>query len=239
MPERLSAKKIRIWDLLNGKYFYGSKEEMKPSYVITPLGVKVSRLNVVGTVIDKFVAEDGTFSSITIDDGTEAVRIKSFEGTPFDVLELGDMIRVIGRIKEYGGELYITHELIDKIKDVNFELLSKMEILTSLVKQKKIIDDIRNISNQLEETELQNYARDTHNIDEETLSVILESKKKEVDYKPIVLNLIEKLDEGKGVQIRKLFEVLDLPENVVEKTLNQLINEGSLYEPQIGFLRKV
>lgn len=239
MIERSPAKKVRISDLVNGKYFYGSKEEMKPSYVITSFGEKISRVNLIGTVIDKFVSADGNYSSATVDDGTEAIRVKSFEGLPFEKFELGDSIRVIGKLKEYNGELYISHELIEKVKDVNFELLSKIEVLNNLVKQKKIIDDVKLLSSQVDEVELKSYARDTYSIDEETLSVIIESKKKEVDYKPAVLEVIEKLDEGKGVEIRKLFEVLNLPENVVERTLDMLINEGSLFEPTIGYLRKV
>jgi len=239
MVERSPAKKIRISDLLNGKYFYGSKEEMKPSYVITPFGEKVSRVNLIGTVIEKFLSEDGNYSSVTVDDGTEAIRVKSFEGLPFEKFELGDSVRVIGKLKEYNGELYISHELIEKVKDVNFEVLSKVEILSNLIKQKKIIDNIKSLSNQVDEVELKSYARDTYSVDEETLSVIIESKKKETDYKPAVLEVIEKLDEGKGVEIRKLFEVLNLPENIVERTLDELINEGSLYEPTIGYLKKI
>lgn len=46
---------------------------------------------------------------------------------------------------------------------------------------------------------------------EEILSAIIESKKKEIDYKPIVLDVIEKLDDGKGVEIKRLFEVLNMP----------------------------
>lgn len=239
MVERSPAKKVRISDLLNGKYFYGSKEEMKPSYVITPFGEKISRVNLIGTVIDKYVSEDGNYSSVTIDDGTEAIRIKSFEGFPFENFDLGDMVRIIGKLKEYNTELYISHEIIEKIKDVNFEVLSKIEILRLLMKQKKIVDDIKSLSNQMDETELKSYAKHTYSIDEDTLSVIIESKKKEIDYKPAILEVIEKLEEGKGVAIRKLFEVLNLPENVIERTLDELITEGSVYEPSIGFLKKV
>ncbi|MEM7827651.1 MAG: OB-fold nucleic acid binding domain-containing protein, partial [Candidatus Aenigmatarchaeota archaeon] len=202
MSARLPAKKVRIADLLNGKFFYGSKEEMKPSYVITPFGEKVSRVNLIGTVIDKFLSEDGNYSVVTIDDGTEAIRVKSFEGLPFERVELGDLVRVIGKLKEYNGELYISHEIVEKINDVNFELLSKVEILNNLIKQKKIVDDIKSLFNRMDENELKNYARDTYSIDEETLSVIIESKKKEIDYKPVVLEVIQKLDEGKGVEIK-------------------------------------
>ncbi len=239
MAERSPAKKVRISDLINGKYFYGSKEEMKPSYVITSFGEKISRVNLIGTAIEKFVSEDGNYSAVTIDDGTEVIRIKSFEELPFEKIQLGDMVRVIGKIKEYNGELYVAFELVEKIKDVNFEVLSKAEILTNLIKKKKIVDDIKTLSNQVDEMELKSYAKDTYSIDEEALSVIIETRKKEIDYKPSVLEVIEKLDEGKGVEIKKLFEVLNLPENIIERTLDGLINEGSLYEPTIGFLKKV
>lgn len=239
MVERSPAKKVRIADLINGKYFYGSKEEMKSSYVITPFGEKISRVHLIGTVIDKFVGEDGNYSAVTIDDGTETIRVKSFEGLPFEKVDVGDLVRVIGKLKEYNGEMYISHELMGKVNDVNFETLSKAEILSKLVKQKKIVDDIKSLSNQMEETELRAYVRETYSMDEETLSVIVESKKKEIDYKPAVLEVIEKLDEGRGVEIRKLFEVLNLPDNVVERTLDELINDGSLFEPTIGFLKKV
>ena len=239
MVERSPARKVRISDLLNGKYFYGSKEEMKPSYVITPFGEKVSRVNLIGTVVDKFIGEDGNYSAVTIDDGTEAIRVKSFEGLPFEGIELGDMVRIIGKMKEYNGELYISYEIVEKVKDFNFELLSKVEILNNLIKQKKTIDDIKKLSNQVGEEELKAYVQNTYPIDEEMLSVIIESKKKEIDYKPTILEVIQKLDEGKGVEVRKLFEVLNLPENVIERTLDELINNGSLYEPTIGFLKKV
>ena len=132
---RSPAKKVRISDLVSGKYFYGSKEEMKPSYVITPFGEKISRVSLIGTIVDKFVSDDGNYSSATIDDGTETIRVKSFEGLPFEKFQLGASVKIIGRVKEYNGELYITHELIEKISDVNFELLSKIEILSSLIKQ--------------------------------------------------------------------------------------------------------
>lgn len=239
MVERSPAKKVRVSDLLNGKYFYGSKEEMKPSYVITPFGERVSRVNIVGTIVDKFVGEEGNYSSVTIDDGTEAVRVKSFEGLPFEKFDLGDFVRVIGKLKEYNGELYVSYEIMEKMKDVNFEILSSMEILNNLVRQKKIVDDIKSLSNQIDETELKSYAKDTYSIDEETLSVIIESKKKEIDYKPTVLEVIKKMDDGNGIEIRKLFEALNLPENVVERTLDELINSGSVYEPVAGRLRAV
>jgi len=210
---------------------------MKPSYVITPFGSRISRVNLVGTVTEKFTNEEGNYSSITLDDSSAAIRVKSFDGG-FENIQPGDLIRVVGKLKEYNGELYVNLEIVRK-ESMGAEFLSKLEILNEVVKQKKVVDDIRAVSNQADEEELIRYAKETYSIDQEVLSAILEMKKKEIDYKPKVLDIIEKLDEGKGVEVAKLFEAIDLPDNVLEGTIDELINEGSVYEPQPGFLRKI
>lgn len=233
----MTARKVRISDLVSGKFFYGSKEEMKPSYVITPYGGKVSRVSIVGTVTEKFTNEEGSYSSVTLDDGTGAIKVKSFE-RGLESLEAGDIVRVIGKLKEYNGELYIAFEIASKEK-MNAELLGRLDVLHELAKQKKVIDDVRAASGQMDEEELKNYAKDTYGMDGETLGAVLEAKKKEVDYRPKVLEIIEKLDEGNGIEAVKLFDVLNLPDNIVEKTIDQLLNDGSIYEPKIGHLKKV
>ena len=240
MPvKRLPAKKVRISDLLNGKYFHGSKEELLPSYVITPYGEKISRVNLIGTIVEKFTSENGNYSSVTVDDGTDAIKVKSFGEPIFEKVEAGDLVRVVGKVKEYNGEVYVNVEIIRKETDINLEILSQTEILKNLIEQKRIIDNINVLSDQMEEIELRDYAKENYSMDEETLSVILESKEKEIDYKPMVLDVIEKLDEGHGVEISRLFEVLNLPEATTEKTINELINSSAVYEPKVGFLKKI
>ena len=231
--------KVRISDLLGGKYFYGSKEELKAGYVITPYGEKVSRVNIFGTVVEKFVSDEGNFSSITVDDGTDAIKVKSFEGMAFEKINLGDLVRTVGKLKEYQGELYVNFEIVRKETDANFELLSKVEVLSNLIQKKRIIDNINSMSDQMDFQDLKSYVNDTYSMDEETLSVILETKKKQIDYKPVVIDVIQKLDEGNGVEISKIFEIVNLPENITERTINELINSGDLYEPKVGFLKSV
>lgn len=239
--QRLPAKKVRLADLLHGKFFYGSKEELKPSYVITPLGEKISRVNIIASVVEKFLSEDGSYSSITIDDGTEAMRVKVFgEDTRIlDGIELGNLVTVIGKVKEYNGETYLQAETVKKVEDPNFEVLRKLEVLNCLIEQKKIAEEIKSVGDGMPESELVNYVKEKYALDKESLEVILESKKVEVDYKPKVLEVIQSLDEGEGVEISKLFEFLNLPEHVIESTIDELLTEGSLFEPKIGFLKKV
>lgn len=241
--KRMTAKKVRIVDLISGRYFAGSKEEMKPSYVITPFGEKISRVNLIGSVIDKFVNEDETYSSTTLDDGTDAIRLKAFkEDTQvLKELELGDLILAIGKVKEYNGEVYVNAEVVKKLKDANFENLRKLEILKELVGQKKMLDEIRDLIEQLSEDELKEYVKNKFGLDEESLQVIVENLRvrKEIDYKPKILEVIKALDEGKGVEIGKIFQLSDLPENVIESAIDELLANGSLFEPTAGVLKIV
>ncbi|MGC8812443.1 MAG: OB-fold nucleic acid binding domain-containing protein, partial [Candidatus Aenigmatarchaeota archaeon] len=153
--KRLPAKKVRIFDLVYGKYFPGEKEKMKESYVITPFGQKVSRVNLVATVIDKFLSEDGNYSTITVDDGSEAIRVKMFKEKTELVqeIEVSDLVLVIGKLKEYNGEVYINGEIVKKVEDPNFENLRKAEILKDLIEQKKIVDELKDLKEKMGEEE--------------------------------------------------------------------------------------
>ncbi len=238
--KRSTAKKTRIVDIIHGKFFPGNKEEMKPSYIITPFGEKLSRVNLIATATEKFLSEDENYSAITVDDGTAAIRFKTFRDDIriLDGIEVGDLVLVIGKVKEYNSEIYINGEIVRKLDNPNFENLRKLEILQKLVKLKAIAEEIKNLSNELSEEELKSYAKEK-NIDDESLQVILDSKKIEIDYKPKILGLIESLDDGDGVEIGKIMELSQLPENVIESAINELLNSGTLYEPTVGKLKKV
>jgi RPA family protein len=231
---RLPAKKVRISDIVDGKFFYGSREEMKPSYVITNLGMKVSRVNIVGTVIDKFVSEDKNYTFLTLDDGTESIRVKSFgeKVSLTEGVEKGDLVLVIGKVREYNGERYINLELLKKV-DVNYETLRKLEIAEELKRWAEFTEKVRKDLKEISEEEVKR----KYKLDDEELEVIRESKLS--DYKQKMLEILEKLDEGDGVEISKLFEVISLPETMVEKVLDELISEGLVYQPTPSKIKKI
>jgi RPA family protein len=240
--KRLTAKKVRIFDIASGKFFSGSKEDMKSSYIITPFGQKISRVNLVAAVTDKFLSEDENYSSITVDDGTGAIRIKTFKE---DVnllrnLETGNLVLAIGKIKEYNNEVYVNGEVVRAIEP-NFEILRKAELLKELDGQKKIVDEIKNFIDQMSEEELKEYVKKKFGMDEESLQVVRENLNivKEIDYKPKIIELIKSLDEGNGVEIGKMLELSDLPENVIENAINELLSSSVLYEPRPGVLKMV
>lgn len=239
----MPAKKIRIFDIITGKYVHGNREEMKPSYLITSYGLKLSRVNLIGSIVEKFISEDGSFASLTLDDGTSSIKIKAFKEDVklFDVIEAGDIVNVVGKVKEFNGETYITSEILRKVADPNFEILRRLEILEEIVERKKMVEEIKNVRESMSTEELKNYLLNKYGMDSETFEYVLGNLNLEsnIDYKPKVLELIQSLDEGDGVEIAKIFEISNLPDKILESTISDLLDSGELFEPVAGRLRRV
>jgi len=241
--KRSVAKKVRICDIVNGIFFHGSKLEMRPSYVITPFGEKISRINLIGTATNVFLTEDGNYGNITIDDGTASLRAKVFGESVNLIKDVapGNLLLVIGKLSEYNGEVYVNAEIVRRIEDPNYENLRRLEMLKELKEKRKMTEEIRGLIDQMSEDELKEYAKKKYGLDAESLRIVRENLKieREIDYKPKILEIIKSMDRGDGVEISKVFEVVDLPEKLVENVLNELLSSGILFEPKVGMVKVV
>ncbi|MEM5773317.1 MAG: OB-fold nucleic acid binding domain-containing protein [Candidatus Aenigmatarchaeota archaeon] len=241
--KRSVAKKLRIFDINNGVFFHGNRIEMMPSYLITPFGEKVSRVNIVAVVTDIFISEDESYGNLTLDDGTGNLRAKFFGKSVELIRDIskGDLVLTVGKLKEYNGEVYVNAEIARKIEDPNFESLRKLEILKDLISKKKMLEEIKNLISHLSEEELKKHVKEKYGMDEESLNVVRENLKvvEEIDYKPKILEIIGSIDKGDGVEISKIFEIVDLPERVIENAISELLNSGDIFEPRPGILKKV
>ena len=122
----MTAVKLRIKDLVEGTCDGRS--------VSTIFG-EVSEARVLGTLIDIFVSDDENYMSLTVDDGTETVRIKAWRQ---DVGKLkkfskGDLIDVVGKVREYNEEIYLTPEVVLKVSP-NKWVLRELELMKLYVR---------------------------------------------------------------------------------------------------------
>lgn len=239
---RQTMIKARISDVVNGNFI--KKEGMEPSYILTELGQKISRVNLLGTVVDKFMSEDGNYSSITIDDDSDSIRVKAFKDDVkiFDEINLGDLAMIIGKTREYSEENYIIPEIVKKIADPNYEYFHKLEVLKDLIKQKKAMEDIKKEKEKFGDVEeLKEHVKEKY--DTETVEGVVESlegeEPEQKDYKPVVLQTLDKLDKGKGVKFKKLLEECKLQENEFEEVINELLSDGICFEPSPGVIKRV
>ncbi|MFH1622983.1 MAG: OB-fold nucleic acid binding domain-containing protein [Candidatus Aenigmatarchaeota archaeon] len=234
-PERLVAVRVRAADITKARFFPGSREVMEAGYAITPLAERVSRANLLGTIVDKFVSDDAKYASITLDDGTDAVRAKAFgeDVGMFESVKPGSAAVVIGRVKEYQSETYLAAESVRVLQpgEANEESMRKLEILDRLNDQRTVVEAVRRAATGMSDEDLREYARRV-GMDAEALQVVLEHKAE--DHRPRVLEVLERLDEGGGVDVMRLFEELKLPDAVVERAVDELLEDGSLFEPSPG-----
>ncbi len=132
MPEeqnqfkRHIAFKLRIGDILIGKPIMEGDR-----FRVLELGSKnIVRVNVIGNIVDKYNSEgESKFSSLTLDDGSGQIKLKSFgdDVEKFKDINQGQTVLVIGVLRNWNNETYISSEII-KEQDPKYLLVRKMEI---------------------------------------------------------------------------------------------------------------
>lgn len=212
MATRDTAVKVRIKDITQGELKKGKAEW--DSFLVTPLNEEAAMVRVLATVVSKFRRDDGGYGSLTLDDATDTITSRAFnEGVRLiDGTSEGDIVDVIGRVREYEDEKYITAESIAKITDPNWELVRKLELA---LKVKRLGGDAEAQEDSIEE------------------EVIGENPKS------VVTGLIEELDDGDGAKYVRLIEGTGFEDEKLEKILTELMEEGEIYEPKIGKFKRV
>ena len=132
--QRQTAYKVWISNLFTGQ-FVKQPGEWEPNYVQFK-NIKISRVNIIATVVDTFLSDDQNYSAISIDDGTACIQVRAFrEHVPIlkDVKK-GDLVLVTGKIREYQNTIYILPEIVKPVQNPNLELLYKLELLATVGK---------------------------------------------------------------------------------------------------------
>lgn len=216
MPiKRMTAKKVKLYDIINGTWI--KKEGMEPSFIKTSYGDEVSRARILGTIVAKFVSEDGNFASITLDDSTDTIRAKTFKTVkPLDTAEIGDIVDLIGKIREYNEEIYIIPEVVTKVTDPNLEILKKLEIAAELKKWT------------------------SGEAKPETAEVKKEEQKQLTEKEDLRKQVLEKIEaSGEGIGYNEIMSSMSASEEQIESVINDLLAEGICYEPTPGKIRKI
>ena len=108
--KRQTACKIRIKDILSSRYI--KTEGMEPNYL--EVGARhISRVNILGTIVEK--SGINNYTSITIDDGSGRISARIFDDKiSLSNAEIGDVVSLIGKPREFSSEKYIIIEAVKK-----------------------------------------------------------------------------------------------------------------------------
>ncbi len=137
--KRQTAFKLRIGDLLRGKPISEQVEEQQ-RFRFLELGDKnIVRVNIVANIIDKYESEGSQateqepgrkkYSNFTIDDASGQIRLKIWgdDAARFSEIIQGNTVVVIGTLRFYNNELYISPEII-RVVDPRYLLVRKLEL---------------------------------------------------------------------------------------------------------------
>ena len=101
---RNTAYKVWLADLIKGNYLKG-EGQFDAGYVEVK-EKKVSRVNLISGIVDKFSGEN--YSVLNLDDGSGGVQVKAWDEATklFLDVEVGDLILVVGKVKQYNNSVF-------------------------------------------------------------------------------------------------------------------------------------
>lgn len=122
--QRQVAYKVRISDIIKSSLF---KDVVSAGYIKLN-NINVSRVNVIGTIV--YLSEQGSsFKSALIDDGTGRISLRAFEESNiFSRIEIGDIVLMIGKLRQFNDEKYVMPEILKKLGGIEWLSLRKAEL---------------------------------------------------------------------------------------------------------------
>jgi len=201
--ERQIAYKAKIKDLVDGVYVK-EEGEWTPNYIEIN-EKRISRANIIGTVVLK-QDEDQNYENIILDDGSGKISIRSFgKDDFFRKINIGDVVLLIGRPRQFGSEKYIVPEILRKIENKKWIDVRKLE----LGKEGEITSDVKE-------------------------DVIKEVEIEDIEKSPNsrILQLVREFDSGNGADIDEVISKSNMKE--AEKIIKNLLEEGEIFEIKSG-----
>jgi DNA replicative helicase MCM subunit Mcm2 (Cdc46/Mcm family) len=131
MIERATSYKLGILEIMNGNW---KGEGLHIN------GMEIKRARVMGTVVQKYVSDDKNYGFLVLDDETETIRIKAFkeEMSLIEGISAGDFAEVIGKVRKYNEEVYISPAIVVRIDNPNTYFLRKIELMKGFSPQKNL-----------------------------------------------------------------------------------------------------
>jgi RPA family protein len=123
--KRNIAYKFRIGDILLGKPIFDGER-----FSFLEFGdKKIVRTNIIGNIIDKYESDgERKYIFFTLDDGSGQIKLKCFgeEALKFKDIFQGQTVLVIGVLRNFNNETYISPEIIRE-QDPKYLLVRKLE----------------------------------------------------------------------------------------------------------------
>jgi RPA family protein len=235
--KRQVARICSIIDILTGDYI--REEGWTPNYILTKSIGNISRANLLGVIVEipSLKTENESYSEAIIEDGSGRISLRDFEGiNKFNDLNVGEVVLVIGRPRQYGSEKYILTEIVRKIQEKKWIEVRKLELQIQNSKLSETTPQTNmppTQQNNEEKEEILDMSKITpppllknKNIEEESTSLA-------------ITNLIREKDEGDGVDTEEIINQLQrkADQDEIDNKIDSLLKQGVLFEVKPGRIK--
>ena len=229
--QRQTAYKVWLSDLINGNYVK-NEGEWESNYVEVK-DFQVSRINLVANVVFRFESDDENFCSVTLDDGSETIRVKTWkeDTSRLDGFKVGDIVMLIGRVREYNNEIYLTPEVVNKVENPNWELVRKLELIKRCGKPS--YEKKREVKVEASSVGTESVSEEKPVVEEDIVEDGGDNKRQ------LILELITKNDSEEGVEMNEVVKESKLGEEEVTSIIDELLKEGEIFQPKQGRLKVI
>lgn len=222
---RAPAIKTSSVEISSGEFYPG--DEQNSAYLLTSSGKKLFRVSFFATILQKETI--GSVTTFYVDDGLGQLPLRCFEENKNQsLLTIGDVILIIGKIRKYNQEVYISPEIMKKISPLWLKVHS-LEISRNTL----LNLDLEKEKNGKKELETREVEKEKVEIEIVETEIVEEEIKggdiKEVEL-PInkLLKLIKELDLGEGVNIEELVQKSFLKD--AEHWIEKMLETGDIFQ---------
>lgn len=220
-----TAYKVWISDILNpdnrksGNIKVGDKD--------------VFRVNLVGSVIMKNVADDGSFASIALDDSSGQILLRCW-GSGIELLNgvgKGEVVQVVGRLAEYNGLIYLRPEIVRGVFSDD-EVLHRAILLKRWGVPSIAKDDWNGkpvVTNGLQQDSVSVGSLRVVEEKVEDGSDDVVKGKSSPSPRRAILSVIERLDGPEGAVIEAVIKESGLSSDEVQDILDDLLKNGEVF----------
>lgn len=216
--KRQTAFKLKISEMLSGNTMSSNNLNF-----LEINDRKITRVNIIANVIDKFVSEgEKRYAALTIDDASGQIRVKAFgdDIEKIRMAEIGDTVLVIGNPRFFNNELYILPEILKPV-DSRWLVARKFELEKN--KSKKISAEVA--QTKTGEIEVEKITSDEKQQTVKDSSLLRKQ----------ILELLKKNEEG--FDIDKIIMTLHAPVEEINGTITKMLEDAEIYEPKPGRIR--
>lgn len=221
MVERMPAVICDVKSISAGRYV--EMPGWEPNYVVVDDRLRVSRVNVIGTITQ--AEAEGSIARYALDDASGRIALRSYESSELEA-KPGDLVIVIGRPRIYQNEIYLVPELIRAIEPAWAGFRKRqLELLTGERALLEAIDETEAPASGGETRAPKPAAKDA-----DTDAPATDTER--------IYALIERIDTGDGADMSDVIaraEKDGIAE--AEKAIHHMLEMGDIFEIRAGKLK--